>query len=326
MCTDTTAPYSCAWDTSAVADNSGYRLRATATDAEGLQKVSSTVFTRVKNFYVALAAVPGAVRGTVNLSATWHGLGTQSVTFQRSADGTTGWLGIGCTFRTANPTATCAWDTTFSDSQLWYLRATLSYVGTTYTDTQVAGVVVDNVLPTISLAVPPGTLVGTVQLTATANDADTDVGDASSGVADVRFEYRRQGTTTWTTCGDDTSAPYACPLGTTSLGDGTYEFRATVTDGAGNAVTTATQTGTVNNTTPWARVMAPSDGATIAQGADVVVTADALAAAGIASRAAPVRPARPHLVDDDLHRHHRAVLLPVGDRCPCRPVRPACGP
>ena len=285
VCTDTTAPYSCAWDTSAAADNSGYRLRATATDAEGLQKVSSTVFTRVKNYYVALQAVPAAVRGTVNLSATWHGLGTQSVTFQRSADGTTGWqaIGFGCSFRTASPTATCAWDTTGSDSQRWYLRATLNYVGTTYTDTQVAGVVVDNVLPTATLAVPPGTLVGTVQLTATANDVDTDVGDASSGVADVRFEYRRLGATTWTTCGDDTSAPYACPLGTTSLSDGTYEFRATATDGAGNAVTTATQTGTVNNTTPWARVTSPSDGATIAQGADIVVTADALAAVGIAS-------------------------------------------
>lgn len=282
VCTDTTAPYSCAWDTSAVADNSGYRLRATATDTGGLQKVSSTVFTRVKNYYLSLAAVPAAVRGTVNLSATWHGAGPQSVTFQRSADGTTGWQPIGCTLITANPTATCAWDTTGSDSQLWHVRATLGYVGTTY-DTQTAGVIVDNVLPTVALTVPPGTLVGTVQLTATANDVDTDIGDASSGVADVRFEYRRQGAATWTTCGDDTSAPYACPLGTTSLSDGTYEFRATVTDGAGNAVTTATQTRTVNNTTPWVRVTSPSDGATIAQGADIVLTADALAAAGIAS-------------------------------------------
>ena len=110
VCTDTTAPFSCAWDTSAVADNSGFRLRATATDAEGLQKVSSTVFTRVKNFYIALAAVPAAVRGTANLSATWHAWGRRASRSSARPTARAGWLAIGCSLRTANPTATCAWE------------------------------------------------------------------------------------------------------------------------------------------------------------------------------------------------------------------------
>ena len=75
----------------------------------------------------------------------------------------------------------------------------------------------------MALTVPAAPLTGTVNLTATASDAH-------SGMASVRFEYRRSGVTTWTTCALDTSSPYACSLNTTSLTDGNYEFRATATD------------------------------------------------------------------------------------------------
>ena len=283
VCTDTTAPFSCDWDTTAVVDGSPYRLRATATDDAGYTSASATVSTRVMNYSVTLAAIAPAVRGTVPLSATWHGSGTESVSFQRSANGTSSWQTLtGCGNRTAAPTATCSWDSTTLDSQQWYFRATLSYAGITYSDTQAAGVVVDNVPPTVTLTVPPGTLYGTVVLTATADDTDPDAGDASSGVASVAFEYRRTGTTPWTTCGVDTGAPYSCSLATGTLPDGTYDLRATATDGAGGSTSTAVQSATINNSNPWAKVTAPATGTTIAQGADITVTADAYSGSGVA--------------------------------------------
>lgn len=284
LCTDTTAPYTCAWDSTAVPDDAGYRLRATATDTQGLQGTSGAVSTRVKNYTITLQALPAAIHGTVTLGATWQGLGTPSVAFQRSPTGIGSWTTLtGCGARTAAPVATCSWDTTSVDSQRWFLRVTLTYAGTTYADSPAGGVIVDNVVPMVVLTLPDGTLYGTVVMSAAADDTDPNPGDASSGVASVLFEYRRQGVTTWTACGTDTTAPYSCSLATGALTDGPYEFRATATDGAGNVTTTATQSGTVNNTSPWVKVMSPADGATIAQGADLTVTADAFAAAGIAS-------------------------------------------
>ena len=106
--------------------------------------------------------------------------------------------------------------------------------GTTYYDIE-SNVLVDNVQPNVTLTVPAAPLSGTVNLTATASDAN-------SGVASVRFEYRKVGVASWTTCALDTGSPYSCSLNTAGLSDGNYEFRATATDVAGNTRITATTT------------------------------------------------------------------------------------
>ena len=66
MCTDTTAPYSCAWDTSALADGQ-YSLRARATDRAGYETTSDVARTTVANKLLVVLTSPGdSVRGTVS--------------------------------------------------------------------------------------------------------------------------------------------------------------------------------------------------------------------------------------------------------------------
>jgi hypothetical protein len=276
ICTATTAPYTCSWTTGTVADGR-YQLRATATDTVGLTTTSATVGVRVaNNAGVVLGTLPDSFRGALAMTASVTGTGqvaATSISFQYRVSTTTSWTTIaGCT--AANTLqASCAWTPT-GTSEVYDVRAVAVVGVSTLTDPRDA-VQYDPVAPTATLAVPAGVLSGTVALTATAGDDD-------SGVARVLFEYRRAGTTTWTACGTDTEAPYACALNTTGLVDGaTYEFRATATDHAGNVVTTATQTRTVDNTAATVSVTSPASGSTL-RGA-VTVTADAFSAQGITS-------------------------------------------
>ena len=125
------------------------------------------------------------------------------------------------------------------------------------------------------VACPAGTLTGAVDITAVADDVD-------SGVDTVTFEYKLSTAATWTTCGVDTDAPYSCHLVTSSWPNGSYSFRSTATDLAGNTTTTATVTRTVDNTAPSVSISAPSAGAVITTGS-TTVTADAFAVAGVTS-------------------------------------------
>ena len=51
--------------------------------------------------------------------------------------------------------------------------------------TSIRSTVVDNEVPDVALTVPAAPLFGTVALTATADDTDPNVGDESSGIANV---------------------------------------------------------------------------------------------------------------------------------------------
>jgi chitinase len=130
------------------------------------------------------------------------------------------------------------------------------------------------------LTVPAAPLYGTISLTATADDDDP--GDESSGMASVAFEYRAIGASTWTSCGVDTTSAYSCSLDTRSLANGTYQFRATATDVAGNSISTSSQSRAVDNT-PWATLTAPTAGTNVLQGTTVAVAANGYAPTGIAS-------------------------------------------
>jgi hypothetical protein len=240
ICTDDTAPYSCTWDTTPL--NYGeYDLRAVATDAYTNTRTSATVMTTVQNTVgVVLDPVVGPARGTVTLTGRIvNSNGPATIAFQASTAGTNSWFDIpGCTGAAPGLVRNCTVDTS-SITGAYDWRAIGVVGGVTYYDIE-AGVLVDNTLPNISLTPPASPMTGTVTLNATASDAH-------SGVASVRFEYRKVGVTAWTTCAVDTSAPYACSLNTASLSDGTYEFRATATDVAGNVRTTGVSQATVTN-------------------------------------------------------------------------------
>ena len=106
-------------------------------------------------------------------------------------------------------------------------------------------VTADGVAPTaVSITNPGSPLSGTVTL----NGAAT---DALSGVASVAFQYKTSAGALWTTACTDLATPFNCSFNTTSVADGSYDFRVIATDNAGNSTTSAAVTARiVDNTGP----------------------------------------------------------------------------
>ena len=270
LCTDATAPYSCAWDTTAVADGS-HQLRAVASDTAGNNATSAAVTATVANAAsVALAPLAEVVSGRVALGATVAAPGSASVDLriQYARAGTTAWTDVpGCA--TTTRSVSCTWDTG-QLADVYDVRAR-AVVGTTQAVLDVLeGVVVDNAAPSVSLTVPSGTLSGTVALTANADDV-------LSGVDTVAFEYAPLGSATWTGACSDGDDPFTCDWRTATLVDGSYAVRAVATDLAGNTTVTPSQQRTVNNTV--ASVSVNSPGSPVS--GTVTVGADAASARGV---------------------------------------------
>jgi hypothetical protein len=126
ICTATTDPYSCRFDTTAGATPDGsYDLRAIATDYAGNTKMSSVVTRSIDNTVVTVSLDdPGAyLRGTVTLVATPNATGgVSSTTIRRRPAGSSTWTTV-CT-KTASPW-TCALDTTTLTDGLYDFQATM---------------------------------------------------------------------------------------------------------------------------------------------------------------------------------------------------------
>lgn len=280
LCTTTTAPYACAWNTTQVPDGR-YDVQAVATDAYGNTGTSAVVQRVVDNLapVVAIdeAALPDYLRGTVTVAAvaTDAGSGVASVTISRSLNGTT-WVDL-CTDTTAP--YSCSWTTTTTGDA--FLRAVaVDGVGNP-TTSATALVALDNTAPTVTTTSPGSLLSGTVTLAATASDAD-------SGVASVLVEYRASSTSPWVPVCTDTTAPYSCRWDTTQVADGTtYSFRSTATDAVGNATVSATTTtSTVDNRLASVSVEDPG----LYLRGTVPLTANAVAPGGVRSVAIQYAP------------------------------------
>ena len=274
-CTDASAPFACDFDTTGVAD--GLRdVRAVATDRAGYARTHAIASRRLDNTAPATGlADPGqALRGTVTLSATASdtGSGLASVAVQVRSSGAGAWSDL-CT-ATASPVS-CSWATATSPDGLYDLRVLArDGAGNTGTST-LTGRRVDNTSPAVAPADPGSPLRGTISLQATASDA-------GAGVAAVRHQYRPAGGATWADACTSTSSPFSCPFATTSLPDGSYDFRAVATDGAGNTATSATVTARqVDNTAPTGVSLA--DPGTPLQGAVSLSGTATDAGAGVAS-------------------------------------------
>lgn len=287
LCTTTTSPYGCSWNTALAADGS-YDLRATAVDKAGFSRVSDSVTVRVANAIgVVLAPVADPAHGTVTLRVDYVNPNPTVLlvlSLQYSPAGQAKWATVPTCGSSVTPATTwsCAVDTTrLTNGADYDFRAVGTPVlGTTYYDVQ-AGVTVDNAAPTTVLTLPGGTLSGTVPLTATATDNET-------SVVTTAFQYRPAGSTgTWTTACTDTVTPYACSLSTVGLAKGSWEFRTLATDEAGNTGTSAVVTATVDNTVASVSVTAPAAGAVLR--GTVQLTADAATGKGIANVALQYR-------------------------------------
>ncbi|HEX4976614.1 MAG TPA: Ig-like domain-containing protein [Nocardioides sp.] len=145
LCTVATAPYSCRYDTTKLADGS-YSFRAVATDVAGNSTTSTAVSNRLVDNTVSSVSVEdpgeylsGAVTVTASASST---SGITSVRIQRALAGTTSWVDL-CTDTTAP--YSCLWDTTSVADGLYDLRAILTdSAGRTTISAVVAGRRVDN--------------------------------------------------------------------------------------------------------------------------------------------------------------------------------------
>ena len=235
VCTDTSSPYACAFDTTAVPDGR-YDFRAIATDNAANAGTSVVVADRLVDNVgptVDLADPGSDVRGTITLTATatdGAGSGVASVRMERALADIDSWTEI-CTDATSP--YTCPLSTTSLADDGFDLRAIATDVAGNVTTSALQTTQVDNVLPTVSLADPGTPLSGTVTLTTTPADAD-------SGLATVTIQRTPAGGGTWTDICVISIDPWTCRFTTTAVADGLYDLRAVAVDNAGNAKTSST--------------------------------------------------------------------------------------
>lgn len=262
IATDTTAPYTTQWDTTAVA-NGSHTLTATATDTTGLQTTSANVAVTVANDTTAPSvtldspADGATVSGTSSLSATaTDDTALASVKFR--VDGTIVATDTSAPFTTSWNSATVANGAHTVDA------VATDTAGNSATSTP-AAITIDNV------AAPP-----TVAITAPANGAGVSgqvsvAASATSSTGITSVEFRADGTTIAT----DTTAPYSTTWSTTGVVNGAHTLTAVATAGDSQSTTSAPVNVTVTNDSapPAVAVTNPVDGATVSGSITLAATA-----------------------------------------------------
>ena len=253
--TDTTAPYSVAWDTTALGDGD-YDLRVLTTDEAGNSLASAMRTVAVDNTApssATLDALPAALRNGFELSgsAADAGSGVDTLAYLY-CEGTSCTPSAPIGSSTTGPGYDVTWSSQPADGDVRVLARATDRAGNTL-DSAVQTALVDNTSPTGALTAPAdGAL-----LTGTAA-VSSDSADSGSGVASAEFQRRPAGGGAWTTIDTDASAPYSVAWDTTSLTDGDYDLRVLTTDEAGNGFTSAARTVTVDNTAPSVALTAPA--------------------------------------------------------------------
>jgi hypothetical protein len=256
ICTDSTSPYSCSWDTTGVSDGL-YDLRAVSTDNAGNTTNSTAVTNRRVDNTAPTATMtnPGSpITGTKSFdgTSTDGGSGVASLKFQVSPIGAGTWSDM-CSDSTSP--YSCSYNTSaLADGQYDFRSLATDNAGNTANSTVYSGAIVDNAGPTVTMTDPGQYLKGTITLDATAGDG------AGSGVASVKIQRSPAGTATWTDICTDNSSPYQCTGVNTATwgGDGLYDLRAIATDNVSLQTTSSTVTNRrVDNTAPTAGITDP---------------------------------------------------------------------
>jgi hypothetical protein len=250
VCTDSSSPYSCSFDTTGVGD-ALYDFRAVGTDVAGNSANSTSSNRRIDNVAPTTSLTdPGAnLRGTVTLDATASdGGGILNVKIQRSPVGLGTWTDI-CTDATSP--YSCSFDTTGVGDGLYDLRALATDNAARTATSTVSSRRVDNTAPSVALTDPGTPLSGSITLAATA----TDIG--GSGVANVVIQRSPAGASSWTDICTDSAFPYSCSFDTTTVGDALYDFRAVGTDVAGNSANSTVANRRIDNVAPTVSLTDP---------------------------------------------------------------------
>ena len=314
ICAPTAAPYTCSWDSTGVADGL-YDLRATALDASGYTKSSTVASRRVDNTAPATsvsAATPLTGSATVSATATDGGSGVLSVAFDARPSSGGSWTPI-CT--DGSSPYSCSWDTTAVADGAWDVRATT-------TDNAGNTLELDHDQPHRRQHHPsvtvtdPGTSSAATSRSprrpATAPARASPPSPTSTGPA-------RPGA--WTAACSSSTAPFSCTWATPATG--TYDLRATATDGVGRTTTSAVVPGRqVDNTVPAVPTMT-NPGSPL-RGAVTLTGSGSDANSGLAALRFEYAPTGDRHLDHGLHRHEPGRLLLVGhDRRRRRHLRPA---
>ena len=255
IATDTNAPYSVNWNTTALTDGD-YDLRVITTDDAGNTFNSATRTVTVDNTApssATLDTLPDAIRNGQQLtgSAADAGSGVDSLTYLY-CEGTSCSPSTPIGSSSTGPSYGVTWSSQPADGDVRVLVRVTDEAGNTL-DSAAQTVLVDNTNPTGSLTAPANgaELTGTVAVS-------SDSADSGSGVASAEFQRRPAGGGAWTTIAVDSGAPYSVNWNTTALSDGDYDLRVITTDDAGNTLTSATRTVLVDNTAPTVSLTAPT--------------------------------------------------------------------
>jgi len=252
--TDTTAPYSASFDTTAVADGL-YDLQVLVTDGAGTTTASAPLSgRRVDNTLPAVSIDdPGAhLRATVALSAVSSdaGSGLASTLFERAPAGSGSWTPVAA-----------SWDTTLVADGFYDLRAVATDNAGNQAVSAVLGREVDNTPPQTTIDSGPATL---------DNDRTPTFALSSNESPDVTYECSVDG---------GAYAPCGSPATLGSLADGAHTLDVRAADLAGNVdATPAQHAWTVDATDPTVSLTFPAPGALVS--GIVTLTASASDASG----------------------------------------------
>ena len=234
VCKVGAAPYTCSWATTGLVSGGSYDLRAVASSGSSTTVSELVTDVLVDNTAPTVTMVdPGTpLRGTVGLTANAgdNESGVTGVQLQYLRSGTSTWV-TACTVE--DDPYTCRFDTTALANGTYSFRAVATdAVGFVTTSAVVGNRTVDNTVSSVSMENTGAVLTGTVTLAASAS--------STAGIASVRIDRAPSGTTSWTTVCTDQTAPYSCTWNTTTVADGSYDFRAVLVDGRGVTTTSAT--------------------------------------------------------------------------------------
>lgn len=229
VCTDTTVPYGCPFDTTTLS-NDYYDFRAVAADAAGFTSSDQVSDVQLDNRAPnATMLDPGSpLSGVVTLAAEASDADSSvaSVTIQRSAAGKGLWAEV-CT-STSTPYG-CRFDTRTVAEGTYDFRAVATDVAGNATASSIVGNRrIDNTVSSVSLDDPGAYLRGTVTLSANAS--------STAGVASVSIQRSAAGKAVWTEICRPTASPYNCAWSTATVADGSYDLRAVMTTGSGSVL------------------------------------------------------------------------------------------
>lgn len=249
VCTGTSSPLVCAYDTTVLADGS-YAVRLVATDNAGNQTTSAEITPIVVDNTAPAVTMtsPGTnISGlrTLASTATDATSGVASVLYQYKLSSGSTWL-TACTGSTTP--FSCNFNTASAADNLYDFRAIATdNAGNQTTSGAVTNIRIDNTPPAgVTITAPPAQFRGTITINA---GTPTDTG--GSGVQSVAIQRSPAGAGIWNAICVDTTAPYSCSYDSTTDPDGLYDFRALATDNAGNtAASPASTNRRVDNTAP----------------------------------------------------------------------------